>query len=129
MEGPQSKGQIAVGEKLGAGGAHFRGREVRAGFTEERLLKLRPWGQKTPAKQTLGGNVPGPQRARGEKWHGMFEGTRSQGDGLDEARRESLGKGLAEEAEAGHLGPRGLRGAFALHCSTVRSPGQSSHSV
>lgn len=97
------------GREVGGRGAHFRGREVTAGFTEGRLLKLRPWGQKTPAKQTLGGNVPGPQRARGEKWHGMFEGPRSQGDGLDEARRESLGKGLAEEAEAGHLGPRGLR--------------------
>lgn len=80
----------------GRGGPHFRGREVRAGFTEEKLLKPRPRGEKKPAKQTLGGNVPGPQKACGEKWRGMFEGPRSQGDELDEARRESLGKGLAE---------------------------------
>lgn len=74
-----------------------------------RLLWERSWGQgehileekllpreEKPAKQTLGGNVPGPQRACGEKWCGMFEGPKSQGAELDKARKESLGKGLAE---------------------------------
>lgn len=52
--GPQSKGQLAVGEKLGGSRAYFSGREVRLAFTEKKLLVLSPGGRER-ARQTNSG--------------------------------------------------------------------------
>lgn len=121
MEGPQGKGQVAVEEKLGAGGTHFRGREVRAGFTEEQLLKLRPRGEKKPAKQHWVGMFRahrGPAVRNG----GPFEGPRSQVTNWTKQEENHSGRDW-QSAEVGHMAPPGLQRVFAFHCSTVRSPG------
>lgn len=51
-----------MGEKGSGRGPHISGREARAGFTEQELLKLGPGGRK-PAKQTPGGMLQAEETA------------------------------------------------------------------
>ena len=64
--GPQSKGQLAVGEKLRVGGsrAYFRGREVRLAFTEKKLLTLSPGGREAASQANTGWECSGGPEER-----------------------------------------------------------------